>query len=189
VAWHYAHRVFRDLMRDKRKAMPTDSAAHDVTALRVWHCSYRSLAPVTQYRNLQTLVVATYPDDDLEPIASLNSLEYLSILHMPGVTDLAPLARLTRLRTVRLATMPSWDSPGKVTEVESLAPLALLPNLMHVELFGVRPASKSLQDLQSAAGLVSVRLSKYPKAEVARYYEATAVTDAFAPCPGVADWN
>ena len=186
---HYDSRVFRNLVRDKAKAMPSDPEGAKVTALRVWHCHYVSLAPVVQYPNLTTLVVATYPDADLEPIASLEGLEFLSLLHLPGVTDLAPLAHLTRLRTVRLATLPSWDSSGKVTEVDSLRPLALLPELTHLELFGVRPASKSLGDLEDAPGLMSVRVSKYPKAEVTRFRGVTGVTDAFAPSPGVADWN
>ena len=143
---HYAEGVFRDLMRDKAKTMPTDPDAADVTALRVWHCNYASLALVTQYQHLRTLVVATYPDADLEPVASLEDLEYLSLLHLPGVTDLAPLARLTNLRTLRLSTLPSWDSSGKVTQVDSLRPLAMLPKLTRLELFGVRPASKSLSE-------------------------------------------
>jgi hypothetical protein len=50
-----------------------------------------------------TLVVATYPNDDLEPVAALEGLEYLRLLHLPGVRDLAPLGRLQQLRTLRLA--------------------------------------------------------------------------------------
>lgn len=176
-------------MRDKANSMPRDPDGAGVTALRVWHCNYASLAPLAQYPNLTMLVVATYPDMDLEPVASLGDLQYLSLLHLPGVTDLAPLARLPHLRTVRLSTLPSWDSSGKVTEVASLAPLALLPELAHLELFGVRPASKSLQDLENAVSLTSVRVSKYPKAEVTRYRSVTGVSDAFAPSPGIADWN
>ncbi|WP_323791446.1 hypothetical protein [Nocardioides sp.] len=181
--------MFRDLMRDKTKTMPTDPDAADVTALRVWHCNYESLALVMQYQHLKTLVVATYPDADLEPVASLDDLEYLSLLHLPGVTDLAPLARLTNLRTLRLSTLPSWDSSGKVTEVDSLRPLVMLPKLTRLELFGVRPASRSLGDLEDSTSLVSVRVSKYPQAEVARFRDVTGLSDGFAPAPGVADWN
>ena len=140
----------RDLMRDKAEVMPSDPEADKITALRVWHCKYVSLAPIVLYPNLTTLVVATYPDADLEPIASLKALEYLSILHLPRVTDLTPLATLSRLRTLRMATLPGWDASGKVTEVDSLRPLALLPELTHLELFGVRPASGSLGDLEHA---------------------------------------
>lgn len=177
-------------MRDKSKTSPTDPDAALVSSLRVWHCNYGSLTPVAQqYRNLETLIVASYPNLDLEPVGSLFSLTYLSILHMPAVTDLEPLGQLTNLRTLRLSTLPSWDSSGKVTEVVSLRPLALLPNLRHLELFGVRPASKSLRELEEAPGLVSVRVSKYPKAEVTRYYENAVVSDDFAPSPGIADWS
>jgi hypothetical protein len=181
--------MFGDFVRDKATTMPLDPEAAEIRALRVWHCNYVSLARVRQYPNLNTLVVATYPDPDLELIASLVNLEYLSIVHMPGVSDLRPLVHLTKLRTVRLSTLPSWDSAGKVTEVESLRPLALLPALTHLELFGIRPTSKSLHDLEGAASLTSVRVSKYPKAEVARFREATGLNDAFAPLPGVSDWN
>jgi hypothetical protein len=177
-------------MRDKAKVMPADAeAAEAVTALRVWHCNYSSLAPVAQYRHLRTLVVATYPDTDLEPLVPLKSLEYLSLLHLPRVNDLAPLASLTNLRTIRLSTLPSWDSSGKVTEVDTIRPLASLPQLTHVELFGVRPASRSLEELENAPCLASVRVSKYPKAEVARFRRVTGLSDAFAPSPGIADWS
>lgn len=186
---YYARRVFRDLMRDRAKVMPSDPDGAEFTALRVWHCNYESLSPVAQYPNLTTLVVATYPDADLEPIASLNGLEYLSLVHLPGVNDLAPLAQLTHLRTVRLATLPSWDSSEKVTVVDSLRPLALLPELTHLELFGVMPANESLSDLEDAPRLISVRVSKYPKAEVTRFRDLTGATDAFAPSSGIADWN
>jgi hypothetical protein len=124
-------------MRDKARTRPEDGDT-TATALRVWHCDYQSLAAVRVYPNLLTLVIATYPDDNLGPVAALERLEYLRVLHLPGVTDLAPLGRLQRLRTLRLATLPSWDSSGKVTTVESLAPLADLPHLAHLELFGVR---------------------------------------------------
>lgn len=188
--WHYADAVIRDLMRDKSKTLPADPDAALVQALRVWHCKYASLTSIGQhYRNLETLVVASYPDRDLEPIGSLSRLKYLSVLHMPGVTDLAPLGRLTNVRTLRLSTLPSWDSSGKVTEVISLRPLALPPNLKHLELFGIRPASKSLHELEEAPALVSVRLSKYPKAEVTRYYDCSGVSDGSAPSPGIADWS
>src|SRR4051812_108327 len=103
-------------MRDKARTMPTDGDA-TAAALRVWHCNYESLGLLRGYPNLRTLVVATYPDDDLEPVTALEGLEYLSLQHLPRVTDLASLARLQRLRTLRLATLPSWDESGKVTTV------------------------------------------------------------------------
>jgi hypothetical protein len=168
--------------------MPEDGDTR-ASALRVWHCNYQSLAAIRRYPDLQTLVIATYPDETLGPVAALERLEYLSILHLPGVTDLAPLGRLERLRTLRLATLPSWDSSGKVTTVQSLAPLAELPHLAHLELFGIRPEDRSLRDLEGAPNLVNVRVSKYPKPEVRRFYEATGWSDRFAPDHGVSDWQ
>lgn len=176
-------------MRDKAKAMPVDADAATATALRVWHCNYQSLAALSSYPNLRTLVIASYPDADLEPIATLEQLEYLSLLHLPNVTDLAPLRQIQSLRILRLATLPSWDSSGRVTAVDSLRPLVQLPRLAHLELFGIRPADQSLRDLEAAPSLESVRVSKYPKREVRRFYEVTGLSDSFAPGPGVSDWN
>jgi hypothetical protein len=181
--------VLVDLMRDKSKATAVAGDAAAVAAMRVWHCSYRSLGRLSSYPNLRTLVVATYPDADLEPLAALDGLKYLSVLHLPKVTDVAPLSRLRRLRTVRLETLPSWDSSGKVTTIDSLKPLAELPELAHLELFGVRPVDGSLRDLEAVLNLVSVRVSKYPKQETRRFYQKTDLSDAFAPGPGVSDWH
>lgn len=185
----YAHDVFRELMRDKSSSMPVAPDAADVTALRVWHCSYKSLAQLAYYSNLRILAIASYPDKDLDSVAKLSSLEHLSILHLPDVHDLRPLERLPHLHTLRLATLPSWDSSGKVTIVDSLKPLARIAGLKHLELFGVRPTTKSLEELEAAPALISVRVSKYPKPEVRRFYEATQLSDKFAPDPDVPDWH
>lgn len=176
-------------MRDKAKTLPADDDAASVTAVRVWHCKYATLNDLRRYTNIRTLVVATYPDADLEPIAALESLQYLSLLHLPKVTDLVPLSQLQQLHTLRLETLGGWDSSGKVTTVESLEPLARLARLTHLELFGVRPANKSLRDLESAPNLVSVRVSKYPKQETTRFYNQTGINDEPAPRPNVADWH
>jgi len=157
--------------------------------LRVWFCKYRTLRPLAELINLQTLVIAGYPDNDFSSIAALQNLDYLSVLHFPGVTDLAPLRELRALRTLRLSSLPSWDASGKVLEVDSLAPIADLPLLEHLELLGVRPASASLAELEGTAALRSLRVSKYPEAEVARYQSSTGMTNTFAPAPPVPDWN
>ena len=175
-------------MRDKARTMPEDIDRR-ASALRLWHCNYKTLAPLRALSNLRTLVVATYPDTDLEPVASVEGLKYLRLLHLPGVTDLEPLVHLQNLKTLRLATLPSWDSSGKTITVASLAPLAQLPALVHLELFGVRPADRSLCDLEGSSSLMSVRVSKYSKPEVERFYEATGWRDDFAPAPDVAEWS
>ncbi len=41
--------------------MPPDPGAVAIAALRVWHCNYVSLAPVAQYQNLRTLLIASTP--------------------------------------------------------------------------------------------------------------------------------
>jgi len=124
-------------MRDKARSFPLGDSDGEVVAMRVWHCSYKSLAPLARFKSIRTLVIATYPDGDLAPFEGLTQLEYLSVVHLAHVTDLAPLGNLTALRTLRVATLPSWDLSGKVTSVRSLGPLADLPALEHLELLGV----------------------------------------------------
>ena len=177
-----------DLMRDSASELPVPAQPEGVTALRVWHCKYRTLEPLGRFQNLETLVVATWPDSTLDVLAGLDSLTYLSLHHLPKVTDLAPLAHLQNLTTLCLHTLPSWDSSGKKTVVRSLEPLALLPSLHHLELFGVVPEDGSLRALEAASGLESVRVHKYARRERDRFYEATGVSDAFAPGPPVTAW-
>lgn len=175
-------------MRDNAREFPVAEDVGAITAARVWHCKYRTLEPLGRFHSLETLVVATWPDSSLEVLGELQRLSYLSLLHLPKVTDLAPLAALQNLVTLRLHTLPSWDSSGKKTTVRSLEPLALLPSLRHLELFGVVPEDGSLAPLEAASGLESVRVSKYTKREVERFYEATGVSDQHAPAPPVA-WS
>lgn len=170
-----------DLVRDPLKRFPEIADPAGVSALRVWFCKYRSMASLSAFENLRTLVVAGYPDADFAALATLTRLEYLRVMDFPHITDLSPLAGLTSLRTLRLASPPSWDSSGRVIEVESLEPLAALPHLAHLELFGVRPAQRSLAPLETATALKTVRVSKYPKEEVNRYLPATGLSDSFAP--------
>lgn len=178
----------QDLMRDPAKEFPQLPDPGAVTALRIWFCKYRTLRPLSEMSNLQTLVVAGYPDSDFDALSGLTELRYLSVLDFAKVTDLSPLAGLDQLQTLRLHSPPSWDAAGKVIEVASLAPLAGLPRLEHLELFGVRTPDASLAALESAPALKTVRLSKFPKAEVARYRAATGVGESFAPEPG-GDWT
>lgn len=181
--------VILDRVRDPSLELHLPDGAEQIEAARIHHCRYQSLGPLTKLSGLRTLVVATWPDDSLELLRSLPRLEYLYALHMPRVHDLSPLRTLAALRVARLATLPSWDSSGKVQVVESLEPLASLPALQHLELFGVRPESKSLAELEHSTSLLTARVSKYSKAEVARYRTATGVGDAYAPRPWVDEWN
>jgi hypothetical protein len=169
------------LARDRNTSMPPLHPSVD--GLWIWHCRYRTLEPVGDLHKLKYLVIATYPDDSLALLAGLRNLRDLRIMHLPKVRDLAPLAELRRLETLGLSTLPSWDASSKVTEVRSLAPIAKLPSLKHLALFGVVPKGRSLLALRRCNKLVSARFSKYPKAEVKRFYEATQLSDEFPPPP------
>jgi hypothetical protein len=170
-----------ELMRDTRTEMPALNP--ETESLRIWHCNYRTLHHVASLRKLRTLIVATYPDETLALLAQLSELRHLRIVHLPKVRDLAPLAGLTRLETLELATLPSWDASGKTTIVESLEPLAALPSLTHLALFGVVSKTKSLAALERCPALVSVRVSKYPKAETSRLYATGKISADDVPEP------
>lgn len=171
-----------DLVRDGRRTMPPLDTSID--SLRVWHCRYQTLGPVGNLHGLRTLVVGTFPDNSLEGLRPLRNLRFLRILHLPKVTDLGPLVELRELQSLALETLPSWDSSDKVTEVESLEPIANLPSLRHLELCGVVPSDRSLAVLEGCRRLVSARFSKYPAAEVKRFYLKSGCTDDHVPQPG-----
>ncbi|MDP8926989.1 MAG: hypothetical protein M3O70_00005 [Actinomycetota bacterium] len=170
-----------DHVRDSARELPEVDDPSSVTAMRIWHCKFRSLESLRAYVNLRVLVVASYPDSSLEPIRGLADLRYLRLIHLPVVEDLSPLVGLARLETLRLATLPSWDSSGKTTRVESLKPLASLSALRHLELFGIVPDDGSLAPLERCASLRTVRLSKYPPREVDRFYADTGLDASYAP--------
>jgi hypothetical protein len=110
-------------------------------------------------------------------------LQYLCIIHLPNVSDLSPLVSLQNLESLSLETLPSWDSSGKRTVVNSLAPLCQLPRLKHLSLFGVVPPDMSLAPIERCASLVSGRFSKYPNREIKRFYSETELSDAHLPRP------
>jgi hypothetical protein len=163
--------------------MPDLSAQVQVSSARVWFCRFRSVAPIVALENLRTLEVAGFPDDTLAPLRALRKLRYLKIVHLPRVAELSPLAELAGLEVLSLATLPGWDASGKVTVVDSLRPIAALSNLRHLELFGVVPTSRSLEDLCTCQELRTARFSKYPADEVANFYRTTGVTNEYAPKP------
>ena len=172
-----------DLIRDKAKALPGIAAPDPLRSARIWHCSYRTLEPLKMLKNLRTLVIATFPDDTLRPLASLTELRYLQIIHLPRVTDLSPLAALSNLEVLSLETLPSWDASRRTTEVDSLDPISDLPELRHLSLFGVHPKDQSLVAIERCRALTSARFSKYPPAEVERFYQATGLSNEHIPEP------
>ena len=140
-----------------------------VGSLRIWFCKYKTLAPLTKFERLRTLVVAGFPDETLAILSKLQNLQYLSIVHLPNIVDLSPLTLLHHLESLSLSTLPSWDSSGKVTKVVSLDPIGMISSLKYLELFGVVPESRSLSPVERCGSLVSARFSKYPKKEIQRF--------------------
>jgi len=164
-----------DLVRDKAKTFPEEAVPVAVTSLKVWHCGYKTIAPLRKFTELRHLVIATYPDDSFEHLACLNELERLEILHFPRVRSLAPLSTLQNLESLQLASLPSWDASSKRLVVDSLEPLAKLSRLRSLHLLGVVPPDKSLSSLEASLSLRFARFHGYSTAEQSRFFEATHV--------------
>ena len=169
-----------DLIRDKASRLPELPSPESITSLKVWHCGYGSLAPIYALPNLRRLVIASYPDSTFEPLRSLQWLEDLEILHFPHASSLAPLAMLLGLRSLRLASLPSWDASSKRLKVESLAPIAALPRLEVLHLLGVVPPNNSLVELERSKSLREARIHGYGKSELERFFAATGIARASA---------
>lgn len=169
-----------DLMRDSAKAFPVIAAPAKVKAARIWYCKYASLNALSECLNLEELVIAGLPEKSLDFLAPLKNLKTLFILDMPKIANIGPLSCLKNLEVLSLATNPSWDASNKRTIVESLSPIADLPRLKHLELFGVVPEDSSLLPVMAVTGLVTALFSKYPEDEVRRVY-ASGVAQAHAP--------
>ncbi len=75
--------MYLDLMRETASVFSVPEQAENVTALRIWHCKYKSLKALSVFKNLEELMIAGYPDSSLEVLQSLKKLKFLSILHMP----------------------------------------------------------------------------------------------------------
>ncbi len=172
-----------ELTREIEKELQVQEKPDSILSAQIWHCKYRSLLPIKDWRNIETLVIATFPDQSLEFLGQLTSLRYLSILHLPKVTSLAPLENLSSLVSLSLETSPGWDASGKVLTVDSLEPISKLQNLQHIQLFGVRSESKSLKALENCHNLKSGRFSKFPKNEVLRFQEKMSITNDRVPEP------
>ena len=159
---------------DRASTFPSVDDPHRYTSARIKSCRYETLAPLGAFTNLRSLEVSQYPDRTFEPLSTLVRLERLKIRHMPALEDLIGIESLTALHYLYLATLPSWDASGRVTVVRSLAPLADLPNLTTLRLFGVRPPDKRVDDLLRIGSLTDARISKYPRREIERLYAEVA---------------
>jgi hypothetical protein len=156
-----------DVRGDRAEVFASPPDPRSYTYARILACRYTSYEGLRQMTNLVSLEVIDWLAADLEALRGLHRLEQLKITHLPKITSVEPLAGLVSLRRLILETIPSWDSSGKVTEVDSLAPLRGLP-LEEVNMFGVRPASKSVDDLLEISTLRKARLSKFAAKEIKR---------------------
>lgn len=170
-----------EFMRDKSKLMPKIESPDLINSMRIWHCNYSSLEQLNACSNLDSLVIASLPEENFNFISQCKNLRYLSVCHLPKMHDLSSLANLRQLEVLSLETLPSWDGSVKVQLVDSLRPIALLPKLKYVELFGVRTDSKSPSELIESNSIISVRFSKYLKKEVTKFYKESGCNDDFAP--------
>ena len=170
-----------EYMRDKSRDMPIIENPLEIRSMTIWHCSYLSLSQISKCTNLEQLNIATLPECDFNFLIKCNSLKFLSITHLPKISNLDPLSGLLELETLSLSTLPSWDASGKKTTIDTLEPLAKLPKLKFLELFGVVPEVVSLESLSILQHLESVRFSKYPKKILNQFYKQFEVTDNWAP--------
>ena len=173
-----------DLARDAAKSMPVVPNAAHIESLSVWHCKYQTLEPLHAFHALRSLKIATFPNETFEFLTGLSNLQWLSVVHLPKVSNLESLAGVSSLRFLELQTLPSWDSSSKRTVVRSLAPLLRLRNLEHISLLGVVPEDRSLTPLEGCTGLKSARFHGYPRKEIERFFTASAVANASMPLPG-----
>jgi hypothetical protein len=89
-----------DHMRDPTRTLPVPPDPTAVTAMRIWHCKYRSLVGLVSFTGLRTLIVASYPDASLEPLRQ-HAVE-LHCAALPGSSQ--PVAqREFQLRSVERA--------------------------------------------------------------------------------------
>lgn len=170
-----------EFMRSPEREVPGVSAPGEVTSLTVWHCKFATLERLAIFTNLRALKIATYPDASLESIQGLKHLQWLSVVHMPKVSDLEPLTKLDKLVSLELATLPSWDASSKRQVVNSLHPIARMPRLQFLALFGVIPKDKSLAALEASSSLQTARVSGYPAKEMKRFYEASSLPSYHVP--------
>jgi hypothetical protein len=161
-----------DIRGDKAEVFPRFDHPTTITHARVFACRYENWDSLSELVNLTSLQVVEWMGTDLEALRPLTRLEQLHLRHMPKVSSLSPLGDLRSLRRLILETLPSWDG-SKVTQVESLSPLRRLP-LEEINMFGVRPESKAVDDLLAIPTLRRARLSKFSAKEIKRINEVVA---------------
>ena len=143
-----------------------------ITHARVFACRFERWDAIGTFANLVSLEVFDWLASDLDALRPLLRLEQLRIQHLPRVTNIDALGSLISLRRLILETRPSWDG-SKVTQIDTLQPLRGLA-LEEVNLFGVRPASKSVDDLMAIPTLKKARLSKFAAKEIKKINASVA---------------
>jgi hypothetical protein len=172
-----------DLLRESDVALPICPNPGTVKTMRIWHCKYKTFAPLATYVGLQELVIAGFPDESLDVISELADLRYLKIVHLPQVRNVQALIRLQKLESLSLATLPSWDSTSRRTIIVSLESLLELPQLRHIELFGVCPSDGSLSALSHHACLETARFSGYSDSAMRDFFAESGARNEFLPPP------
>ena len=172
-----------DFIKDTSKVMSLIENPDSVTSARIWICKFKSIKPVSECKNLRTLVLNTVLDDDISWLVKLEKLEYLKIQNFPKIKSIEFLSSMETIKTLSLSTSPSWDSSGRTMEVDALTPLQKLTSLQHIELLGVHQKDFSVAALEKCGSLISARFSGYPQEIISRFYEKTGVKKEFAPEP------
>lgn len=161
---------------DKAKEFPVVEDPCSYEWARIWNCNYSTLDRLRDFTSLKKLEILSYPDENLDFLSDLNALEHLQIVHLPNVTKLDPLQHLYKLSYLELSTLPSWDSSGKKTVVESIYPISQLSSLQVLHLFGVINPDRSLEQLFVMKQLKKARFNKWPKSEINKFYKATGIS-------------
>lgn len=153
-----------EIRGDRSSDFPSLDRVAEVTHVRVVECRYEQWDAIGELRDLVSLEVYGWLPASFDALRPLDGLRQLRIHHLPNVSSLAGLSNLRSLRRLILETRPSWDG-SKVTQVDSLEPLRNLP-LEEVNMFGVRPESKAVDDLLAIPTLKRARLSKFAAQQI-----------------------
>jgi phage FluMu protein Com len=135
-----------ELLREKSRNFPHIEDPLAFSEIRIWHCSYQSLSKISDFQNVESIEIATYPDSSLDIIGKLPKVKSLKIIHLPRVKEITPLSKLECLEILYLAVLPSWN---KLQHIATLKPLQNLANLRSIDLHGIIVDDFSLSPLHS----------------------------------------
>jgi hypothetical protein len=155
-----------EIRGDRSLEFPELDHADEITHARIVCCRFERWDEISRLQHLTSLEVIEWLGPSFDALRPLGELEQLHIHHMPHVTNLNALGDLQSLRRLILETRPSWDG-SRVTQVDSLEPLRSLA-LEEINMFGVRPASKAVDDLLAIPTLKTARLSKFAVPQIKR---------------------